>query len=299
MTVEKLMRWEAGLDPLVAESRALPGVPPEEARKFQSWVDWMVDRMRHRELAALVARDGDAPVGLAGYQRKGHVTQVSYLYLREDHDEPLSAFLRKAENYWRPAHRIVIRGGPQTLLDEALGAEGFLDAGYERFERARLMRCLKEPIRVGPDPDIIPLPIAEEEALARLQVEGYAGSPDAMLIDDMEAMTMELLADPWLSPETSFAVRQNGRLVAALYTFHKGPLAWIASVCVDPAARGQGLARRLMCHALGAYRAAGFERAGLHVTLSNRPAIALYEQLGFTLSERLSLLYARNLEEYS
>jgi ribosomal protein S18 acetylase RimI-like enzyme len=54
-----------------------------------------------------------------------------------------------------------------------------------------------------------------------------------------------------------------------------------------------------MCHALGAYRAAGFERAGLHVTLSNRPAIALYEQLGFTLSERLSLLYARNLEEYS
>ena len=297
VTVERLTRWEEGLAPLVEESRALPGVPEREARKFQAWVDWMVDQIRHLEMPALVARDGRVPIGLVGYDRKGHVARVSYLYLRSDHHVCLPAFLHAAESVWRPARRVVIRGGPQTLLDEALGAEGFLAAGYERFERARLERSLAEPVPAAPDPDIIRLPIHEDEELTRLQVEGYAGSPDAMLIDDLAEMTHELLGDPWLAPELSFAIRQDGRLAAALYTFRKGPLAWVASVCVAPWARGGGLARRIMAHALSEYRAAGFQRAGLHVTLSNEPAMRLYERLGFEIVERRSLLYARTLEE--
>lgn len=299
VTVEKLRRWEDGLAPLIEESRSLPGVPPVEARKFQAWVDWMVDQIRHFEMPALMAHDGQSPIGLLGYHRKGRMVRVSYLYLRSDHHVCLPAFLHAAESFWRPARRVVIRGGPQTLFDEALGAEGFLKAGYERFERARLECPLAEVAAAPPDPEIFPLPADEVDALTRLQVEGYAGSPDALLIDDLAEMTGELLHDPWFVPELSFATRDSQRLTGALYTFRKGPLAWIASICVSPHARGQGLAGRLMRHALSAYREAGFERAGLHVTLSNAPAIRLYERFGFTLAERRSLLYARTLEEGS
>lgn len=297
VTVEKLRRWEDGLAPLIAESRALPGVPEVEARKFQAWVDWMVDQVRHFEMPALMAHDGNTPIGLLGYNRHGRMVRVSYLYLRQDHHVCLPAFLHAAESFWRPARRVVIRGGPQTLFDEALGAEGFLEAGYERFERARLECLLDRTPPAPPDPDIITLPVEEVGALTRLQVEGYAGSPDALLIDDLAEMTGELLNDPWFVPELSFVTRDEHRLTSALYTFRKGPLAWIASVCVSPHARGQGLARRLMAHALTAYHEAGFHRAGLHVTLSNLPAIRLYERFGFTLAERRSLLYARTLED--
>lgn len=297
VTVEKLRRWEDGLIPLVEESRALPGVPQQEARKFQAWVDWMVDQIRHFEMPALVARDGETPIGLLGYERKGRMVRISYLYLRSDHHVCLPAFLHAAESAWRPARRVVIRGGPQTLLDEALGAEGFLEAGYERFERARLECPLAGIAPAPPDPEIFTLPLDEVDALTRLQVEGYAGSPDALLIDDLAEMTHELLADPWLLPQLSFVTRDETQLTGAFYTFRKGPLAWVASVCVSPRARGQGIARRLMAHALSAYREAGFKRAGLHATLSNTPAIRLYDRFGFTLAERKSLLYARTLEE--
>jgi GNAT superfamily N-acetyltransferase len=298
VTVEKLKQWDVGLEPLVKESRALPGVPKAEARKFQSWVDWMVDQIRHFEAPALIAREAGTPIGLLGYTRRGRQVRVDYLYLRLDHHICLPAFLHAAESAWRPVSRVVVRGGPQTLLDEALGAEGFLEAGYERFERARLECPLEDIAPAPPDPDILPLPVLEVDALTRLQVEGYAGSPDAMLIYDLAEMTNELLGDPWLAPDLSFATRAvSGELTGAFYTFRKGPLAWVASICVSPRARGQGIARRLMAHALSAYREAGFSRAGLHVTLSNAPAVRLYKRFGFEIVERRSLLYARSLEE--
>jgi ribosomal protein S18 acetylase RimI-like enzyme len=139
------------------------------------------------------------------------------------------------------------------------------------------------------------LQMRRRDGLLALQMVGYLGSPDYLLIDDFEDMVYEMLHDPWFCRQASFAATDGERLVGALYTYHKGELAWIASLCVHPDARGQGLARRLMNHALAAYREAGFERAGLHVTLANRAAAGLYERMGFTLSERISLLYAKVL----
>lgn len=293
--VETIEAWDKRLEPLVAESRALPGVPIEEARPFQEWLDSVVDRIRRHEVSALVACEDGMPVGLMGYVQKRHVIRVHYLYLRSGHREQVTGFLRRAESILPSAHRIIVEGGPQTLLDEAVGAEGFYAAGYQRFERARLERALDDSFHRLDDPGIIPLPVDEVEELVSLQRVGYIGSPDYLLVDDFEDMVHEMLNDPWLCPAASFAVTDGERLTAALYTVVKGPLAWIASLCVHPEARGQRLASRLMRHALAAYRDAGFQRAGLHVTLANRPAVLLYEHMGFTLAERISLLYAKEV----
>jgi ribosomal protein S18 acetylase RimI-like enzyme len=57
--------------------------------------------------------------------------------------------------------------------------------------------------------------------------------------------------------------------------------AHIAQVAVDPAARGNGLGAKLVCAAVAAAQAQGFERVTLLVAESNTRASALYERLGF------------------
>ncbi|HEX2205967.1 MAG TPA: GNAT family N-acetyltransferase [Longimicrobium sp.] len=56
---------------------------------------------------------------------------------------------------------------------------------------------------------------------------------------------------------------------------------WILSLGVDPAARGRGAGRALVAALLEAFAARGAREVFLHVSPSNRAAIALYERLGF------------------
>jgi predicted GNAT family acetyltransferase len=66
------------------------------------------------------------------------------------------------------------------------------------------------------------------------------------------------------------------------------PPGWteISAVCTDPAFRGQGLAARLV-NAVGAGIVERGERPLLHVLAISRPAIALYERLGFVVRRPL------------
>ena len=68
--------------------------------------------------------------------------------------------------------------------------------------------------------------------------------------------------------------------------------AHILNLCVRADLRGQGTGRRLLGWLLDAARAAGHGWAFLEVRPSNRPAILLYESLGFApVGLRLSLIH--------
>ena len=56
----------------------------------------------------------------------------------------------------------------------------------------------------------------------------------------------------------------------------------ILNVCVDPAARRQGIAEALMRELERRLIPKGVERITLEVRVSNQPAIRLYEKLGYT-----------------
>jgi ribosomal-protein-alanine N-acetyltransferase len=60
---------------------------------------------------------------------------------------------------------------------------------------------------------------------------------------------------------------------------------WILSLAVAPAARGQGLGRRLLQAAVTALESQGCERIKLTV-LPDNPALHLYRSLGFTEAGR-------------
>lgn len=57
--------------------------------------------------------------------------------------------------------------------------------------------------------------------------------------------------------------------------------AHVLNVCIAPDRQGHGLGRALMTHLLERARALGAELVFLEVRLSNRPAIELYESMGF------------------
>jgi ribosomal protein S18 acetylase RimI-like enzyme len=96
---------------------------------------------------------------------------------------------------------------------------------------------------------------------------------------------------PWLvlAPEFRDRLALGGSL---LLKFRKGvppaaasgagaPSFGILSVCTHPAARGQGVARKLMEESERIARDRGFTRMHLTVHASNAPAIRLYERLGW------------------
>jgi predicted GNAT family acetyltransferase len=78
-------------------------------------------------------------------------------------------------------------------------------------------------------------------------------------------------------------VRIDGRLAAMAGERLRMPgYTEVSGVCVHPDFRGRGLARRLSAAVAAAIEARG-DQAFLHAWASNRPAIALYESLGFEL----------------
>ncbi|MFT5240681.1 MAG: ribosomal-protein-alanine N-acetyltransferase [Kiritimatiellia bacterium] len=65
----------------------------------------------------------------------------------------------------------------------------------------------------------------------------------------------------------------------------------IYSLAVSAAARGLGIARRMMARAEREARKRGCNRMRLEVRMDNLPAIRLYERLGFTDAAVLSGYY--------
>ncbi|MEV0264379.1 GNAT family N-acetyltransferase [Streptomyces sp. NPDC050617] len=73
-----------------------------------------------------------------------------------------------------------------------------------------------------------------------------------------------------------------------------GPFGYITAVGVRRDARGQGLARTLLAHALRSLRAEGLDKAVLDVDAENPSgALGLYQSLGFTVGDRAVSLVKR------
>jgi ribosomal protein S18 acetylase RimI-like enzyme len=77
----------------------------------------------------------------------------------------------------------------------------------------------------------------------------------------------------------------RGRLVGIVSWLAEGPAAEVRAVAVSRAVRRTGTASRLLDAAHASLRAAGVTTAWLVTTNDNRAARALYERLGYRVSE--------------
>jgi GNAT superfamily N-acetyltransferase len=90
----------------------------------------------------------------------------------------------------------------------------------------------------------------------------------------------------WLEPATTYVARLDGRPACCLTMLREGPDAGVFLVGTIPEARGRGLARRLLLHALHGARAAG---ATVSTLQSSRLGYPVYRRLGYVELCRLGM----------
>ena len=121
-----------------------------------------------------------------------------------------------------------------------------------------------------------------------------SGSKDVVMeriLKNVGRLPDHLLA-MYYSTETFYFAHENGREIGLL---NFSPTAGrISNIGVDPGRRGQGYGRRIMLFGLHQLKAAGCPQARLRVHVENKPALKLYESLGFKVTRQLKLLIWEN-----
>jgi GNAT superfamily N-acetyltransferase len=88
----------------------------------------------------------------------------------------------------------------------------------------------------------------------------------------------------WLQSDGCFVAELDGAAVGTTACFVFGPVAWVAMVLVDEAARGRGVGTALTRHALAFLDDRGVKSVRLDATPLGRP---IYEKLGFVVEYTL------------
>lgn len=163
-------------------------------------------------------------------------------------------------------------------------------AAAEGMARVRVLLQMRRPLQDSPLPEVtVPdgvtirtfEPGRDETAWLRVNGRAFADHPEqgAWTLEDLRARQ----AEPWFDPAGLFLAERDGRLIGFHWTkVHPDPIGEVYVVGVDPSAQGLGLGRVLTLIGLHHLRDRGLPAVMLYVDESNRPALRLYESLGFT-----------------
>jgi ribosomal protein S18 acetylase RimI-like enzyme len=157
------------------------------------------------------------------------------------------------------------------------GYWGRLPDDWEVTFRISGVQLVDESLDAAPDPEAVRLGPADVPEMLDLVARTRPGP--------FLHRTVEL--------GTYLGIRRDGVLVAmAGERLHPPGWTEISAVCTDPAARGQGLATRLVRAVAHGIRERG-ETPFLHTAAANTDAIRLYESLGFRLRRGTAFVAAR------
>jgi len=164
-----------------------------------------------------------------------------------------------------------------TPFSRPAGLDDHLAAlGYHRLDDTRVMVAPSCPSTAEPLPPGVQLQRLSHAEFAEV-VGALRGSP----VGQRAAQAERLAASP--VPYQGWALRRldDGAILACGQTATEGDLVGLYDVFTQPAARGQGLARRLCTQLLAQAQAAGACVAYLQVEADNAPARTIYHRLGF------------------
>ncbi|MEU0074175.1 GNAT family N-acetyltransferase [Streptomyces sp. NPDC006332] len=174
---------------------------------------------------------------------------------------------------WADAATLVGPGNDVPLL----GFQGRIPDGWEVTFQVEGVQFVDDGLAAAPDPEAVLLGPADVPEMLDLVARTQPGP--------FLPRTIEL--------GTYLGIRREGALVAmAGERLHPPGWTEISAVCTDPAARGEGLATRLILAVAHGIRERG-ETPFLHTGAGNTNAIRLYESLGFRLRRTTAFGAAR------
>lgn len=167
-----------------------------------------------------------------------------------------------------------------------------LTALAELVQPGECIFLLQVPDIVVPDGLVTVKAAKGVQMIATRSAAAVTADEDIVELGDADAPEMLALAEltqpgPFLARThemgTFRGIRIGGRLAAMAGERFRFPgHTEVSGVCTHPDFRGRGLARRLSA-AVAAHIEARGERPFLHAWRTNRPAISLYESLGFAI----------------
>lgn len=252
--------------------------------------------------------------------RYGGAAQARDLLLRSGGELAGYAYLDRADPAGGPSGELVIhpahrrRGLGLALTRGALAevaprplrlwAHGDLPAARALARRAgfarvralwTMRRPLRTPLAMPRFPDGVTLrtfrPGHDEQAWLEINRKAFASHPEqgAWTVADLALRERE----PWFDPAGFFLAERAGKLAGFHWTkIHQAragrpadsrePIGEVYVVGVDPGEQGSGLGRGLTLAGLRYLQSRGLPEVMLYVDEANRPAVRLYESLGFT-----------------
>lgn len=83
------------------------------------------------------------------------------------------------------------------------------------------------------------------------------------------------------NPGLSFVAELNEQLVGCIMSGHDGRRGYLRHLVVDPAFRGQGLARQLVQHAVDELARCGIDKSYCDVLVTNTAGAAFWQRIGW------------------
>jgi len=300
---------------LVFVPRELYSGPPPEGlfdsaeRYFRARLGRSVEGLRLKLLDAWsgpgerrwsLALDGPEIVGFACGTREGDGLRVTLLYLAGRHNNAEGG-IQLLDRLVRGESRALASGATLSPPPGELGP-AMQRVGWNLVPRERRVLLFREAGLSRPPAvegySVRRLRPGDLRTLALIQAAAFHGSPDALvhpaLADpfESEAMLEGCLAGKFgkIFPAGNLVARRRDRLmtgfvVSTVEEKEAEPLGFVVSLAVSPNQRGKGLGRLLLSHALASYAAAGFAGSSLQVGAANRTAAALYDSLGYRVTE--------------
>jgi ribosomal protein S18 acetylase RimI-like enzyme len=265
----------------------------------------LLDALASRRAQALVALENGRPVGAIVFSQRGAEGQLRLVHALEQAPAAEAALLEQAEERLRQGNVQRITGSlPLASTDRLAGI--LCQHGYEVISRSRMVLDLSggpplPEVDLAPGYELTPWQESRHDAAAVLIEEAHRDSADSALYPELAGLegARRLIEgvgagrygrfDPAMA-RMAFCGEDMAGL--ALNVWHAGlsGQGFILDLSVTAAHRRQGLGRALVVATAQAFQQAGAAVLGLAVTLANRPAVALYEGLGFQVEQRFSVL---------
>ncbi len=248
-----------------------------------------------RQGGLLACRDGDRLVGaMLSLPAAGRVTMAwppkgaAGLAPSTERDVWRSLLDRCTESARRRGSRFIqfLADELSPLLDETLREAGYLHLTQLVYARRSIDPCEALPL-ADPDVEFIPYSELDQGDLVSILEQSYRQSldcPELTGVRTMEDVVASHQGHGTFDPRRWFLVRRKDQWIGCLLLSAGAgeKVMEISYVALLPAARGVGLGRVLTRHAIRRAQEEGFEAVVLAVDGRNTPALAMYEDEGFT-----------------